>query len=289
MSYVISCCSTADVSPAWLEDKQIYAVYFNYNLGGRDLKDDFGNTTPPAELYRRMLEGEKCTTSQVSPAEYLAHWQPFLSQGQDVVHVCLSSGISGTYASACIAQKEAQDIYPDVRVYVIDSLLASSGVALLLDRAAGLRDAGMSAQELYTQLLNLRRDVHTTFISTDLRFYIMGGRISKAAGKIGGLLNVCPTMTVNPDGTLGVTGKVRGKSRGLDFVVKDIIATAKDGPAYTGPLYISNSECIDDVHELISRIKAQVPNISTIEVFDIGATIGVHTGPGTIAVFWWKA
>lgn len=289
-SYVLSCCSVADVSLDYLTEHNVAVVYFNYNLGGVDLKDDFGKTTPPRELYQRMLAGEECTTSQVSVGDYLAHWKPYLDAGQDVVHLALSSGISGTYESACIAAQEAQANYPERHVYVVDSLSASAGVGLLLDGMIEQRDKGMGAAELAAWAEDHRLNVQQWFITTDLRFFIKGGRISKTAGAIGSMLNICPIMDVEPDGSLGVKAKARGKKRGIKTIVSQFLATngaSHDGADYTGRIFISQSDCFEDAQMMAAELKAAAPGIESVSIFNIGATIGVHTGPGTTAVFWW--
>ena len=146
--YVLSCCSTADVTRDWLEARDIKYLFFNYYLDGKVCKDDFGATNPPAQLYAKMLAGADAKTSQISAGDYMSHFEQFLAAGQDVVHVTLSSGISGTYNSACAARDQLAEKYPDRHVYVVDSLAASSGYGLLMDKLAELRDGGMGAAEL---------------------------------------------------------------------------------------------------------------------------------------------
>ena len=107
-NYVLTCCSTADVSEKYLQSRDVKYVYFNYELDGVQCKDDFGRTNAPADLYKKMLAGAECRTSQVSIGEYMAFWRPFLEEGKDVLHVSLSSGVSGTYESACQAKVEIE-------------------------------------------------------------------------------------------------------------------------------------------------------------------------------------
>ena len=146
--YVLSCCSTADVTRELLEERGIAYVYFNYQLDGQMLKDDFGQTNSPAQLYSKMLAGADAKTSQVSVGEYITHFEKFLTQGKDVLHVTLSSGISGTYGSACAARDQLAEKYPDRKIVIVDSLCASAGYGLLMDRLADLRDTGMGIDEL---------------------------------------------------------------------------------------------------------------------------------------------
>ena len=207
--YVLSCCSTADVTREWLESRDIEYLYFNYYLNGEMCKDDFGATNSPAQLYAKMLAGADAKTSQISAGDYMAHFEKFLAAGKDVLHVTLSTGISGTFNSACAARDQLAEKYPDRKVVVIDSLAASSGFGLLMDKLAELRDAGMGIDELAAWAEEHKSEVQHWFFSSDLTFFVRGGRISKAAGLVGGMLKICPDMDVEPDGSLAVMEKIR--------------------------------------------------------------------------------
>ena len=286
--YVLSCCSTADVTRDWLEARDIKYLFFNYYLDGEVCKDDFGATNPPAQLYAKMLAGADAKTSQISAGDYMAHFEQFLAAGQDVVHVTLSSGISGTFNSACAARDQLAEKYPDRHVYVVDSLAASSGYGLLMDKLAELRDSGMGAAELAAWAEEHKSEVQHWFFSSDLTFFIRGGRISKAAGLVGGMLKICPVMDVAPDGSLAVKEKIRTKAKAINRVVEKMEELAEGGLDYSGKCYISQSECKADALEVAARVEERFPKLDgKVEVFPIGATIGVHTGPGTVALFFW--
>ena len=285
--YVISCCSTADLTKEWLEGRDIKFVYFNYQLDGVSCKDDFGVTNPPAQLYAKMLSGQDCKTSQVATGDYVGLWRPFLERGLDVLHVTLSSGISGTYNSACAARDVLAAEFPDRKIHVIDSLAASSGYGLLMDRLADKRDEGLTIDELRDWCERHKLEVHHWYFSSDLTFFVRGGRISKVAGHFGGLLHICPVMNMPPDGSLAVVEKIRTKKRAIRRVVDLMHETAQDGDDYSDRVFISMSECPDDAQAVADLIRAEFPRVRDIHIFDIGATIGVHTGPGTVATFWW--
>ena len=287
-SYVLSCCSTADVTREWLEEHDIAYLYFNYYLNGEMCKDDFGATNSPAQLYAKMLAGAEAKTSQISAGDYMAHFEKYLAAGTDVLHVTLSSGISGTYNSACAARDQLAEKYPDRKVYVIDSLAASAGYGLLMERLAGLRDTGMGIDELAAWAEEHKHEVQHWFFSSDLTFFVRGGRISKAAGLVGGMLKICPVMDVEPDGSLAVKEKIRTKAKAIGRVVEKMAELAEGGRDYSGKCFISQSECLDDAQEVARRIEETFPELDgKVEIFPIGATIGVHTGPGTVATFFW--
>ncbi|QOY61138.1 DegV family protein [Thermophilibacter immobilis] len=286
--YVLSCCSTVDLTHEWLGRRNITYLCFNYQLGDKTHKDDFGVTTPPAQLYAKMLAGEGVKTSQISAGEYLEHFERFLKQGQDVLHVCLSTGISGTYGSACSAAEELSRKYPERKVLVVDSLAASSGYGLLMDKLADLRDEGMGVEELATWATEHREKVNHWFFSSDLTFFVRGGRISRAAGVMGGLLKICPVMDVAPDGSLRVKEKIRTKARAIARDLELMEQLAEGGLDYDQKCFICQSECLDDARELARRVEEKFPKLDgRVEIFPIGATIGCHTGPGTVALFFW--
>ena len=251
------------------------------------MKDDLWQTMTPAELYRRMLDGAEAKTSQVNVGEYLAFWEPMLDAGKDVVQVSLSSGISGTYTSACAAADQARERWPERRVWVVDSLCASGGYGMLAARMAQLRSEGMGASELVAWAEANRERVQHWFFSSDLTFFIRGGRISRAAGLIGGALNICPVMDVAPDGSLAVVDKVRTKRKAMRRVVDRIRELSDGGDGYAGDVFMTHSDCLADAEALATMIRKAFPGVGDVRISDIGATIGVHTGPGTVATFFW--
>ena len=287
--FVLSACSTVDLSPEWLNSRGICIVNFNFCLDGVWHKDDFGQTIAPHELYQRMLAGESATTSQVSLGDYLDYFRGFVKRGKDVLHVTLSSGITSTYASACMAAEQLCNEFPERKIYVVDSLCASAGYGLLMDRLADLRDEGMGIDELHAWAEAHKTEVNHLFFSSDLTFFVKGGRISPIAGKVGGMLKICPLMHVATDGSLQVKEKIRTKHKTKLRTVERMAQLAAGGTGYDQRVFISHADCLDDAREVADLITQQFPNVRDHEVhlFDIGATIGVHTGPGTVALFFW--
>lgn len=241
------------------------------------------------KFFERMLKGADAKTSCVSTGAYIQSWTPFLEQGKDIVHVCLSSAISGTYNAACTAQEELQQRFPARRIEVVDSLNASAGFGLLVDKLADLRDEGMDAKEVSAWAQKNRLNIQAWFFTSDLRFFIKGGRVSKTAGAIGGLLKICPILAISQTGALEVVEKVRTKNRAIKRLVDIMKATIPNPQEISGKVFLSNSDCETDALELTSQIQNAFPSLepSSIQNFEIGATIGCHTGPGTVAVFYW--
>ena len=287
--FVLSACSTVDLSPEWLHSRSVCIVNFNYCLNGEWHKDDFGQTITPHELYTRMLAGESATTSQVALGEYLDYFRGFMQQGKDVLHVTLSSGISSSYGSACLAAEQLSNEYPGRTIYVVDSLCASAGYGLLIDRLADLRDEGMELEELHTWAEEHKLEVNHLFFSSDLTFFVKGGRVSPIAGAVGGMLKICPLMHVATDGSLQVKEKIRTKHKTKLRTVKRMEELAEGGADYAQRVFISHADCLGDAQEVAQLVQQKFPHIrdNEVHIFDIGATMGAHTGPGTVALFYW--
>lgn len=287
-NFVLSSCSTADLSKEHFESRGIEYICFHYNLDGVDYPDDLGETMPFEEFYKRMTEGAETSTAQVNISEYLDHFERFLKEGKDVLHVCLSSGISGSYNSAVNAALIAAERYPERKIYVVDSLAASSGFGLLVDKMADLRDEGKSIEEVRDWAEENKLNLQIWFLSTDLTFYVKGGRISKAAGVFGGLLNICPLMNMDFEGRLVPRSKIRGKKKVLQEIVKRMESFAADGYDYSDKCYMCHSACYEDAREVADAIEAKFPKLKEkVLINNIGTVIGSHSGPGTVAIFFW--
>ncbi len=286
--YVLSCCSTVDLSKEHLDSRDIPYICFHYFLDDKEYLDDLGQSMPLGKFYQAMTDGAMTKTAQVNISEYLNHFTKFLEQGKDVLHLTLSSGISGTYNSAMNAAAIARERFPDRKVYVVDSLAASSGYGLLMDALADRRDAGMTIDELRDWAEENRLRLHHWFFSTDLTFFVRGGRISKAAGVFGGMLNICPLMNVDYMGRLIPREKIRTKKKVIRAIVDKMEKCADGGLDYDGKCYISNSACLEDAREVARLVEERFPKLNgKVLINDIGTTIGSHTGPGTVALFFW--
>lgn len=287
-AFQLTCCSTSDLSHEYFEKRNIGVIYFHFELGGCDYPDDMGKSVPPKELFKRMIDGEETKTSQVTMGEYIEFFEPMLKEGKDVLHIAFSSGLSGSFNSARLAMEELAPKYPDRKLYVIDSLAASSGHGLVVDKAADLRDEGKSIDEVRDWIEANKNKAHHWFFSTDLTFYIRGGRVSKTAGAIGTVLGICPLLNVNDEGKLIPREKIRGKKKVTKRIVEMMEAHAQDGLDYSGKVFISHSDCYDDARAVADLIEEKFTKMDgKVQIYDIGATIGSHTGPGTVALFFW--
>ena len=286
--YVISCCSTADLSKEHFEKIDVHYCCFHYEMDGVQYSDDLGQSMDFDVFYQRMTDGAMTKTSQINADEYEEYFAQFLSQGKDIIHLTLSSGISGTFNSANLAKALLEDKYPDRKIYVIDSLAASSGYGLLIDHLAGMRDSGATIDELAAWVEEHKLNLNHWFFSSDLTFFIRGGRISKAAGAVGTVLNICPLMNVDFEGRLIPRYKIRTKKKVIQAIVDKMAEQAEGGTDYSGKCFISHSACEEDAKAVAALVEERFPNLNgRVLINSIGTTIGSHTGPGTVALFFW--
>ena len=286
--YVLSCCSTADLTEEHFNSRAINTICFHFELDGVSYRDDLGKSVPFDVFYQKLSEGSDTKTSQVNADEFEQYFEKFLAAGKDIIHVCLSSGLSGVINSAMIAKNILAERYPDRRIAVIDSLGASSGYGLIMNTLADLRDAGYSFDDLVAWAEEHKLNMHHWFFSTDLSFYIKGGRISKTAGFIGGVLNICPFLNMDEAGHLIPREKIRTKKKVIKAMVAAMEEHADDGLDYSGHCYLSNSGCYEDARAVADLIESKFTKLAgPVEINSVGTTIGSHTGPGTVALFFW--
>ncbi len=286
-SFVLSCCSTADLSQQHFDARDIHYICFHFSLNDRQYADDLGKSISFPDFYEAMRNGAETKTSQVNEGEFEDYFTPFLEAGKDIVHVCLSSGISGVYNSAMLAKRTLEEKYPERKIFILDSLNASSGYGLLMDALADKRDEGFSAQETYAWGMAHRLNFHAWFFSTDLTFYVKGGRISRTSGLVGSVLHICPLLHMDQAGKLIPKEKIRTKTKVISRIVEKMLLHAKDGENYSGKCFISHSDCLEDAQAVAALIEEKFKKLNgKVLINSVGTTIGSHTGPGTVALFF---
>ena len=285
--FILTCCSTADMTKEFFDRREIPYICFHFHIGEKEYSDDLGQTIPFGTFYQMIRDGAQPTTSQVNVGEFEAFWEPFLKEGKDILHISLSSGLSGSYNSACTARDDLKAKYPDRKILVADSRGASSGYGLLVDSVADLRDQGMDIEAAYQWTLDNRLKVHHWFFSTDLTSYKRGGRISGTEAMLGTMLGICPLLNMDAPGHLIPRKKIRTKRRVIEELVKMMEQHVQDGKNYTGKCFMCHSDCIDDANKVRDLIEEKWPQLKgKIVINSIGTVIGSHTGPGTVALFF---
>lgn len=280
--YVLFTDSTTDLSPALIEEMDAVVMPLSFTLNDKSYQNHpDGREMPMADFYTALRSGGVSTTSQLTMETLRKAFAPVLEQGKDVLYLAFSSGLSGTYQTACITAQDLMEEYPGRRVVCVDTLQASMGEGLLTFEAALLRKQGKSLDEVADYVRTQEQSYCAWFTVEDLMFLKRGGRVSGAAAVAGTLLGIKPVLHVDREGKLIPMEKVRGRRASLDALVKHY----KDGVLdKTGTVFISHGDCLADAQYVADKIRAI--GAGRIELNMIGPVIGAHSGPGTVALFY---
>lgn len=276
--------ATADLPADYLKEHRVACLYMGYVIGGEAYGGSTGRDMDYKQFYGMMREGQMPTTSQIPPEEFRQGFERYIEEGAtEILYLAFSSGLSGTYNSACIAAEAVLEEHPGCKIEVVDSLCASMGEGLFVHYGVKLRDEGKSLEEtaewLRAHVLNF---VHV-FTVDDLNHLHRGGRVSKATAVIGTIAGIKPILNVDEEGHLIPIDKVRGRKKSLlnlvDYMEK------KMGSFQNDIVFISHGDALEDAQFVADEIKKRF-GIEQFLISHIGPTVGAHSGPGTIALFF---
>ena len=280
-NYQIITDSGCDLPQSLLDTLGVKSVPLYVNFRGAEQPDSVDEGIK--ELYDGLRGGEKATTSAVNPDRWAAMIEPSLAEGKDAVVIVFSSGLSTTYQSAVIAGQELTEKYPDRKVYVVDSLCASLGQGLLVWYACRKRDEGMSAPELAKWLEENRLNLCHWFTVDDLMYLKRGGRVSAVTAMVGTMLSIKPVLHVDDEGHLINVSKARGRKASI-LALANKLKELGDG-FDNSTVFISHGDCREDAQYLAEKLKAEY-GVKEVVIGYVGAVIGSHAGPGTLAFFF---
>lgn len=286
-TFQLSCESTVDLPYSYIHGREIPVLFYNYTVDGVQYLDDMGRD-PEAlpRFYRFLEEGKLPSTSQLNMVQYVEFFEPLLEKG-DLLHIAFGSGMTNSVANAFRAAELLREKYPERRLVVIDSLCSSSGYGLLVDGAADMRDEGRTMEEIEAWVMSVRNRVHHQFFSTDLKFFRRSGRVSGAAATVGTILSICPIMRLDDRGAIIAYDKVRGKKNAITRTVDTMEKHAVGGVGYADKCFICHSNCLPEAEAVKAAVQARFPHIKgDIRINNIGTIIASHSGPGTVAVFF---
>lgn len=283
-SFALFSDSTTDITAKMAEELEITILPLMFTIEGKDYRNyldgrDMDNKT----FYARIREGAVSVTTQLNASQLVDTLEPTLKKGLDVYYMAFSSGLSGTYHSACMARDELQEKYPDRKIYVTDTRCASMGEGLLVYHAAQKRLAGQSVDEVFHWVEDNKLGLCHWFTVDDLNHLKRGGRISAAAAMVGTMLGIKPVLHVDDEGHLVPVEKVRGRRKSLDALVSHMENTAMLPADQT--IFISHGDCKEDAEYVAQRVREKM-KVKTIFINYIGPVIGSHSGPGTVALFF---
>lgn len=279
--YVLLTDSTSDLPKEIVDEFDIKILPMKFTLDG-ELHVDDGSVSVD-NFYEKIKNKSVVSTSQINPREFEEYFEKYLKLGKDIVYVCFSSGLSGTYNSACIAAGELKKRYPENQIKIIDSLSASLGEGLIVYHLAKMAREGSELNELVSWANNNKLKVCHWFIVDDLHHLQRGGRISQVAAFFGSMVNIKPVLHFKDDGKLYLAEKARGRERAIDAMISKM---EKFGDNISEQeIFISHGDCKEGVMEISQKIKEKF-GIQSVITGTIGPVIGSHTGCGTLALFF---
>ncbi|MBR5773928.1 MAG: DegV family protein [Clostridia bacterium] len=281
-NYVIITDSGCDLSRELLAEWGVISLDLSFRFEG-DERIYHSSDMEINKFYNKMREGGVAKTMAINPETFANEFEKALAQGKDVIYLGFSSGLSTTFNSAQIAASDVLEQYPDRKVVCVDSLCASAGQGLFVYLVAEKSNSGADFDETVEYARSIVPNICHWFTVDDLVYLKRGGRVSPAVALVGKVLGIKPVLHVDNEGKLVSMSKARGRKAALIALADKYGELAN--PEYSDTVFISNADCMDDVKELEAMIKSRF-NANVKVITDIGAVIGAHAGPGTIALFF---
>lgn len=283
MSYRLVSDATLDLPMDLVEKYNILVVPMAFTLDGEEILHypDERNMSIEA-FYDALKQGKTSVTSQINPTTYVDLFTPTLANGEDILYVAFTSGLSGTYQSAMLAKGMLEEDFSERKIYVVDSLCASAGLGYFMSLIGQKKEAGMSIDELNDWVIAKRNQIAHWFTVDDLFHLQRGGRLSFAEAMLGSALKIKPIICVDNEGKLYVENKVRGNKKGEEYMISKIKETM-DEDEHT--VFIAHGDCEERAIALKEKIEANT-RAENVRITKVGPIIGTHTGPGMLAVLF---
>lgn len=273
--------TSCDLSPEFIKKHEIEVMPISFTLNEVEHKGGYWQEITGQEFYESLKKGGIAKTAQTNPDAFVSSFTEFAEQGKDVLYLILSSGLSATYQSSQIAMEEVKKTYPDCNIFTVDSISATSYCSMLAMLAVKKRDEGASAGETADWLNEKKKSILGHFTVDDLMFLHRGGRLSKLSAIGGSILGVKPILNIQPDGTLKLKGKARGREAAFKLMVSQLECSINPDTVLD-TVVVSHCDCENDANKLVEMVKAAV-KVNHIEVIMMGPVIGAHLGTGGVA------
>lgn len=276
-----SCC---DLPQSMADELELLVAPLSVNYKGKDVKNYLdGRELDPKVFYQGLRDGEMTSTSAANPTLWQSYMEPVLKEGQDLLVLAFSSGLSTTYNAACIAAEELKETYPERKIYVVDTLCAALGQGLFVWYVANLKKNGATLEEARDWAEENKLHLVHWFTVEDLHFLKRGGRVSATTAVVGSMLQIKPVLHVDNEGHLIAKAKVRGRKASIQALAKKVGELCENPSEQT--MAICHGDCIEDAEYLASILK-ETYNVPEVIIHVIGPVIASHSGPGTLAVFF---
>jgi len=276
--------TSCDLTSEFIKKHEIEVMPIPFVLDGTEHNEGYWQDISGKEFYDALRNGGIAKTSQINPDAFVKTFTEYAKQDRDVIYLILSSGLSATYQSSQIALADIKETYPDCKIFPIDSIAATAVGTLLVMLAVKKRDEGASAEETAAWLEQKKNNLFGIFTVDDLMYLHRGGRLSKMSAIGGSILGIKPILGINPDGTLGLKEKARGRENSLKFLVSQMERSVAPDTVIEN-LLIPHTDCEEDAKKL-AKIARDTFEIKNLEIILMGPVIGAHVGPGTVALVY---
>lgn len=283
--YIISTDTSCDFPLEYVKQHQLPLVTLFYSIDGVTGENGCPSSDVLKNFYDKMRAGSMTKTQQASIEDTEKVFREILQEGKDILHIAFSSGLSGTANAARLAAENMMEEFPGRKIIVIDSLCASLGQGLLVDYALKLQQQGKTMEETAKWLEDHIQNICHLFTVEDLKYLQRGGRISKTTALVGTMIGIKPVLHVDPEGKLVSISKVRGRKQSIQALVNKMEESIGKYRDEKQPIFISHGDCIEDANYLAELVKERF-GYDEFLINDVGPTIGAHSGPGTLALFF---
>lgn len=272
--------SSCDLPKSFFDENDVGLFPLRVHLNDEEYRDILD--VSPTKIYEEMRKGASPKTSQVSPETFLTEFKKLAENNEEGIYIAFSSNLSGTYSTAVMVANQVKEQYPNFQLNIVDTKCASLGQGLVVKKALELREKGLSLDELTKEVERYAKHMTHLFTVEDLKYLANGGRISKSSAFFGGMLNIKPVLHVE-DGRLVPLEKVRGRKKAINRMIE--LMAERGGDFSNKIVGISHGDDLAFVEEVQKLIDEKL-HPKGFEITMVGAVIGAHSGPGTIAIFF---
>ena len=279
--YVIVTDSGSDLPKYLCEELGVRAISLSVLVDGEDAMDD--ENVERKSFYEKLRSGKMATTSAINLEQFTNAMEPICREGKDILYLGFSSGLSSTYHASTTAASDLLEKYPETKIVTVDTLSASLGEGLIVYLAAQKKKEGMGIDELAAWIEATKLNLAHWFTVDDLHFLKRGGRVSAATAVVGSMLQIKPVMHVDNEGHLVKVTTARGRRASIKALFDKIVETAIEPEKQV--YFISHGDCLADAEILCDMIREKFGDVKVVIDY-VGAVIGAHSGPGTLALFF---
>lgn len=283
MSFILATDSSCDLDYNYLEKEKVHIFKIIIEKDGESFEDDLGiSSYHHKDLYNKLRQGSNVKTSLPSPEIFKAFFIKCAKENHPVLYIALSSGGSGTYQAAVIAKNEVLESFPNAKIYIIDSLGGSGGIGVLVKKAIMARNTSESIEDVVCMIEKMKNNVMHLLTVNDLMHLSRGGRLPQIYAVIGEIIKLKPVLYITEEGTLELLKKVRGRKNALNLMINYFSSCLLDPEE---PVVITHTDCEEEAFQLADKLKESF-GLTDVTVSMGHASMGVHTGPDTIGLYF---